>query len=376
MNSKTRLRLAMQGKTTDRPPLMCQFSLGFLAKNFTQDLIRFWYDPEGLVEAYISAAEYLGFDGILVSISGRNPETIKQIQQVTDGRNGSKLIIWKNSMQTLVPYNDFPQDLGGRSNNRKPSEIEDLDLDDISQISVTDFPDFEFNILEGVLEKAGRKLSVHGEVSTCFEKFLLLFNQIENGLVALLDDPAKAKFAMAGLNHTVVSHAKEQCRRGIDALKLSSPFAGAGFISRNMYDEFILPYEKEVIEAVHREYDIPCYIHTCGAIGDRLDLILKTGTDGIECLDPPPLGTVQLDKAVQELGSKAFIKGNLDSVNELKDTTPEQVLEIAKKRLKIGQTHSGGYILSTACSIAPEVPLQNIKILQKAVSIQGEGGQI
>lgn len=369
MDSKTRLKLAMQGKKTDQIPLMCQFSLGFLAKNFTQDLIRFWYEPEGLVEAYISAAEHFGFDGILVSISGRDPETIKQIQKVTDGKNGSKLISWENGTQTLMPYNDFPQDIGDRSSNGSPTDIEELNIEDIPQISETEFPDYEFNILEGVLDKKGRELSIHGEVGTCFEEFLMLFNQMENGLVALLKDPSKAKRAMRRLNHTVISRAKEQCRRGIDALKLSSPFSGAGFISRDMYKEFVLPYEREVIEAVHREYGIPCYIHTCGAIGDRLDLMLVTGTNGIECLDPPPLGTVQLDKAVQVIGSKAFIKGNLDSVNELKDTTPEQVLEIVKKRLEIGQKHPGGYILSTACSIAPEVPLENIKVLQKAVSV-------
>lgn len=185
--------------------------------------------------------------------------------------------------------------------------------------------------------------------------------------MALLDDEEKAKEAMLCFNHNVILSAREQCRRGIDALKLSSPFAGAGFLSREMYREFVLPYESEIIETVHREFGIPCYIHTCGAIGDRLDLMLETGTDGLECLDPPPLGTVDLKAASEFLGKKCFIKGNLDSVNELGGTTTERVMEIARKRLEIGKKHEGGYILSTACSVSPDVLPENIMALYDAV---------
>ena len=113
--------------------------------------------------------------------------------------------------------------------------------------------------------------------------------------------------------------------------------------------------------------NIPVYIHTCGAIGDRLDLMAETGADGLECLDPPPIGTCDLAQASAILGNRCFIKGNLDSVNEMRACTPEQVLETARKRLEIGKQHKGGYILSSACSVAPDVPEENLMILHKAV---------
>ena len=109
------------------------------------------------------------------------------------------------------------------------------------------------------------------------------------------------------------------------------------------------------------------WVHTCGAIGDRLDLMAQTGADGLECLDPPPIGTCDLQQACDKLGSKVFIKGNLDSVNEMRGCTPEQVLETARKRLEIGKKHAGGYILSSACSVAPVVPEENMKTLYEAV---------
>ena len=95
--------------------------------------------------------------------------------------------------------------------------------------------------------------------------------------------------------------------QGVDAILISSAFAGAGLISRDDYETFVLPYEARVIDEIHRDYpDVPVYTHTCGAIGDRLDLMLQTGSQGIDTLDPPPLGTVELEEAVAVLKGKAF----------------------------------------------------------------------
>ena len=78
-----------------------------------------------------------------------------------------------------------------------------------------------------------------------------------------------------------------------DGDDISSAFAGAGFISRQMYREFVVPYEREVATSIGNQ-GIPSYVHTCGAIGDRLELLCRAGVSGIECLDPPPLGDVDL----------------------------------------------------------------------------------
>jgi uroporphyrinogen decarboxylase len=158
---------------------------------------------------------------------------------------------------------------------------------------------------------------------------------------------------------------------GIDAILISSAFAGAGFISRQHYEEFVLPFEKRLIAEVKREFDIPIYTHTCGSIGDRLDLMLETGTNGIDTLDPPPLGTVDLEEAKKTMAGKAFIKGNIDPVNTLLLGDPEAVEKDVLWRLSVGKP-GGGYILSTACSVAPYTPPKNIELL---VSLAEEYGR-
>ncbi|MBW7934849.1 MAG: hypothetical protein H3C62_14820, partial [Gemmatimonadaceae bacterium] len=112
------------------------------------------------------------------------------------------------------------------------------------------------------------------------------------------------------------------------------------------------------------------YTHTCGAIGDRLDLMEATHTQGIDTLDPPPLGTVELADAVQQTKGRMFIKGNLDPVNTVLFGTPDDVRAAARERLRIAAP-GGGYILSTACSVAPAAPPENILVLRESVEQWG-----
>jgi uroporphyrinogen-III decarboxylase len=87
----------------------------------------------------------------------------------------------------------------------------------------------------------------------------------------------------------------------------------------------------------------------------------ETGTMGIDTLDPPPLGNVELADAKRIVGERLFLKGNMNSVALLDYTTKEQVIAEASERIRIGKPGSG-YILSSACSIAPHVEPWKIEL--------------
>jgi hypothetical protein len=97
-----------------------------------------------------------------------------------------------------------------------------------------------------------------------------------------------------------------------------------------------------------------------------IDLMEATGTDGIDTLDPPPLGTVDLRRAIEILGKRVFIKGNMDPVHTVLEGTAEDVLREAHERLEIARP-GGAYILSTACSVAPATPPENLMAMRDAV---------
>ncbi|NWF89713.1 MAG: hypothetical protein HXY50_09670, partial [Ignavibacteriaceae bacterium] len=181
----------------------------------------------------------------------------------------------------------------------------------------------------------------------------------------------KSKAILERLTEGTIELAKICAKEKVDAILISSAFAGAGLISREHYIEFVLPYEKKIITEVQKEYNIPIYTHTCGSIGDRLDLMLETSTNGIDTLDPPPLGTVELEEAKETLDGKAFIKGNIDPVNTLLLGTTETIRKDVEWRINVGKKR-GGFILSSACSVAPRTPTQNIELLYELVETFGK----
>jgi uroporphyrinogen-III decarboxylase len=225
-----------------------------------------------------------------------------------------------------------------------------------------------FEVFRQIRSRMGNTFSVHGEITSPFDYFLDLFGYQE-GLLGLLSEPDRCKSILAHFSSLVKDLAIEMCAEGVDAIKVSSPFAGAGFISVDAYREFVLPYESEIAEAV-RDRGVHIYTHTCGAVSDRLELMFDAGVSGIECLDPPPLGDVELEDAKRRTKGRGFIKGNIDSVNMLLNGHPAEILADARRRLEVGKA-GGGYILSTACSVAPRVDRTKLLLLLEAVQTWG-----
>ena len=213
------------------------------------------------------------------------------------------------------------------------------------------------------------EVSIHVEVFSPFTHLLELFGY-EHALLALVDDPQICHELLGVLTQNVLAHVELYAGCRPDAILVSSAFAGAGFISRRMYEEYVMPYENRVFRAI-RGYGLKSYVHTCGAIGDRLDLMSRTAVDGIDTLDPPPLGTVYLDDAKSMYGERFFFKGNLDAVNEMLNADNQIFERAVMERIRIGKPGSG-YILSSACSVAPHVNPERLKRLAELAAQFGK----
>lgn len=380
MNSKERVKTAMALGVPDRVPVMCQLSIGHYFLYSGVDPIDIWLTSDGFAQALVNLQKKYSFDGILINLPGRPPNAKNHIEK-TEGNDEEKKIFWKNGCYTVIPKDDNPHYYQPDGSRYFPS-FEELDPEklfyvepwDLTEISYpykwgfekdernfdNFFPEYISDVIKKVKEKAG-DISVHAEIFSPWSQFLELLNY-ENALMAIMDDPEKVKTILSRLTEGAVKLAKLNAKEGIDALLISSAFAGAGLISRDHYKEFVLPYEAKIIKELQSEFNIPVYTHTCGSIGDRLDLMLETGTKGIDTLDPPPLGTVDLEEAKKFLDGKAFIKGNIDPVNTLLYGSDDDMEKDVIKRIEIGK-QNGGYILSTACSVAPQTPPRNIERL-------------
>ncbi len=383
MNSRDRINNAMRMKETDRVPVMCQLSIGHYFLYSGIDPLDIWFTSEGFAEALLRLREKYSFDGVLINLPGRDPNYKDFIDKVE--KNGEGFIVyWKNGNYTTIPKDDNPhyyQNDGSRYfptfEEIKPEKLFYVEPWDITDITYPYtwafekeprpfndfFPEYHLDTIKIVKQKIGTEFSVHSEIFSPWSQFLELLNY-ENALIAIMDDPIKVKACLDKLTIGAIDLGKRQAKQGVDAVLISSAFAGAGLISRNQYEEFVLPYEKRIIEGVQKEFDIPVYTHTCGSIGDRLDLMMETGTNGIDTLDPPPLGTVELIEAKELLTGKVFIKGNIDPVHILLNADESSIEKDVVQRINIGKS-GGGFILSSACSVAPYTPQRNIELLVK-----------
>lgn len=375
MSSKQIVREAMLRRSPARVPVMCQLANGHTILNTGVHPVDYFTSNEVWADCLLRMRSLYDFDGILCHKPGRVHGVMDLVDRVDRDadvptlylKDGSRIECTRDDDSYYKPAPGF----------KRPA-LQDLDLDDLlgwapesfrafqvskATIPISDpsaFPDHVFGLLDRVLAKAGRDYSIHGEVRSPFDHFLNLVG-MEEGLVALLDDPERCLAIFDRVTEWSVALGVAQVRRGADAIKISSPFAGNAFLSREMYEQFILPFEARIAAAVLAE-GAPVYTHTCGAIGDRLDLIHRTGVSGVECLDPPPLGDVEITEAVQLLRGKLFIKGNVDPVNTLLRGTPEQI------RRDVGHVLAAargldGFVLSSACSVAPPTPPDHLKLM-------------
>jgi len=371
MNSKDRIKAAMELKPVDKVPFMCQMSMGHMLVQLGISPLEFWLDKDVYKNSLIKLREQYGFDGILVSLYGHDPnwqDNIVKIQKTNEFELGEI----ENGDKIYCPFNDLPYYefakspehilLQNISEERLPAELNYFPVSQNLPFFI--HPEHKFDVLENLINTAGNNYSIHGEITSPFDYYLDYFGHQE-ALMGLLDFPDKVKLVLNHFTILLQDLADEMCETGVDAIKISSPFAGAGFISPEHYKEFVFPYEKEIVQTI-RQNNVHVYIHTCGAINDRLEFMFETGATGIECLDPEPLGNVELSDAKERIGSKGFIKGNIDSVNILLEGTEEEIYKDAKKRIEIG-SKNGGFILSTACSIAPNVKKENIQLIRRVV---------
>lgn len=371
----------MAHREPDRVPVMCQLALGHYFLHGGCDPADIWFDSRTFATTLETLRARYGFDGFLLNLPGRPATWREWVARIDRDGSGTRMV-WRNGLESVVPADDNLQTFmpGGGSLPRADCATVDPDdpalfripgyvwnvwhapclwdiPDDADLADPASYPAWFVSALREARALAP-DASIHAEVFSPFTHLLELFGY-QDALIALIERPDLCHRLLEKFAAVAVAQIACLVRHGPDAILNSSAFAGAGFISREMYREFVVPYERRLAAAVH-DAGLPAYVHTCGAIGDRLDLMAETGVDGLDTLDPPPLGTVDLAEAKRNHGERFFLKGNLDAVNEMLRADDATFDAAVIERLRTGKPGSG-YILSSACSVAPHVKPERLR---------------
>ncbi|MCF7687008.1 MAG: hypothetical protein K9M98_05140 [Cephaloticoccus sp.] len=377
--SRSRIAAAMRLEHPDRVPVMCQPSLGFVLRQMPElDPIDVWHNHDGaLARGFCEISRRFGFDGVLIPAVGAAPLDESQVDRIDRTNAEGPVVYFSNGDSCVYCRNDLP-----RYSHAAPPEREIGEFDHVTIAEKLSYHPpstrLRMQLAEGAAGRVaeltrarqiiGPDVSLHGSLYAP-EDYLIDLLGTDGAMEALLTEPDRCRVLLQKFARAVAGHAREQIAAGVDALNFSAPWSGQNFISPGLYRELIAPAQAVVVE-VARRAGVPCYCHTCGAIGDRLEAIIDVGFAGLECLDPPPLGNVELADAVRRIGHRAFIKGNIDPVHVLLLGTPEQIRTDVIRRLAIGM-QSPGFILSTACAIAPDTPAAQVALLRELVERHG-----
>ncbi len=157
---------------------------------------------------------------------------------------------------------------------------------------------------------------------------------------------------------------------GADVLLTGDDYAHrlAPIMSPAHFAEFVLPYLQECVD-VAKEAGVPFIKHTDGNLWPILDMIVDTG---IDCLDPlEPLASMDIGAVKEKYGDRIAVAGNVDCSELLCRDTPEQVVEAVKETVAKGAI-GGGHILASSNSIHPAVKPENYQAMVAAAREFGQ----
>lgn len=146
---------------------------------------------------------------------------------------------------------------------------------------------------------------------------------------------------------------------GADIIQCGDSLASCNVISPQTYRRFAWPYQQRIFRAWRQQGIRASLLHICGDSSRVLDWYAETGADLIE-ID----NQVDMGHAVETIGGRATLVGNVHTVTELLEGSRETVRAAAQRCL---QAAAGTrFILGSGCLVPRRTPLDNVRELVQA----------
>ena len=144
---------------------------------------------------------------------------------------------------------------------------------------------------------------------------------------------------------------------GVDVVIFGDDYAdkNSTLMSPRHFKEFILPGLKRCVDAAHKA---GAYVikHTDGNITSILDMIVDTGIDGLNPLEP--VAGMDIGAIKQRYGKRIALIGNIDCGYLLSQAPLDEVRRVTRETMRVAMP-GGGYCLSSSNSIHSSVKPEN-----------------
>jgi MtaA/CmuA family methyltransferase len=176
---------------------------------------------------------------------------------------------------------------------------------------------------------------------------------LNNLMTDFADDPDFVRHLLDFTAQVAMRYAPVQIEAGADTIGMSD--AAASLIGPRLYEEFLFPLQLRVLDSIRARYPkVTTRIHMCGDT-NPLTKKMRELDAGIYELDFP----VNLKQGRANLDSKV-ICGNISTITDLLEGTPDQVYEAARR---CHQTCGRHHIVGAGCEVSPLTPPENLRAL-------------
>ena len=199
-------------------------------------------------------------------------------------------------------------------------------------------------------------------------KPMMYLRGMEQSYVDLLENPAIADAILDQIRGYFLEYNTrvfETASEYIDIFMMGDDFGtqNGPIVPLDLWRRFFKPGFKAYIELAHR-YNLKVMHHTCGSVRELIPDFIECGLDILQSLQPRATG-MDLAELKREFGKDLCFHGGVDIQYLLPQGTPSQIRDEVKRLIDAGAA-GGGYIISTAHNILPDVPIDNALALYEA----------
>lgn len=213
-------------------------------------------------------------------------------------------------------------------------------------------PHLDVDFVNVKADEVGSDALVRGYVSPsepfgqpgCWQDLACLFG-IEDLIMETYDDPDWVNEFLQVLQDMKKTYLRSSKGAKYDILELGGGDASTTVISPTIFDEFVAPFDKPLVDLAH-EMGHKIVYHTCGGMMPILENIADMGVNAMETFTPKAMGAdVDLAEAKRRIGDRVCMIGGFDQGHYLFGCT-EEVTRKEVRRCFEAAGQGGGFILS------------------------------
>lgn len=174
--------------------------------------------------------------------------------------------------------------------------------------------------------------------------------RMDNLFMDLFDESEEVAALLDLCTDVAIDFARAQVEAGADTIGVGD--AAASQISADLYEEWVWPREKRLVEAIHA-MGARVKLHICGNITHLLPGIARLGLDVLDVDHLVDLATVRA-----AVGPKVALAGNVDPVKGVMQARPDAIrTAVAACR----ERAAGPFLVNAGCEIPAGTPLENLR---------------